>query len=540
MTLKRTLPFLVAVFAAQRCASQPAPPPAAPGAAATAVGSPSARLTVFISDLHFGPPASPGAGPGEIDDFRWPKALRGFLDEVSRLGAGHTDLVILGDLFEWWQHPASPCRSAAPDFGCTEEEMLAVARPVLASHHDELVDLWRFAERDDNRLFVVPGNHDAALLCDPVWNEVVASVGRPAARVVRSGDGRWISADRATMAEHGHQIGPDPSGFKGWPAILASRDGAKLLVRPWGELFVRDFFDGVEKDYPIVDNVIPQSKGVSLLLKNRGIRSDVREVARFFAGDIFHASLSQIGTLSADEDAALEERDHGWNVTNARGLGERLYADALPSGDWFRQKLLDSADASWDPVRADLRATALDETRLPRDAVVSLCDRIGALLKAEPDVPRRGCGNTNFASIVAGLRGDAVLADHLETLYRGDRDLSVFVFGHTHQPSAPAKVKLQSNHVVTVVNDGAFQRLTSPADLSRIAKAHRLTDDAALALPPEDLAPCYSAVLVRTENGRKIVDLSNWRMPEDGTPGKWLDICDASCGAIAAQCKLVP
>jgi hypothetical protein len=113
---------LVLVTTAIACAAAPvsapalaftAPPPAAAGE----------RLTVFISDLHFGPPDPADISRySPLDDFRWPAALHGFLAEISRLGKGNTDLVVLGDLFELWQHPATPCPDRGADFGCSERK----------------------------------------------------------------------------------------------------------------------------------------------------------------------------------------------------------------------------------------------------------------------------------------------------------------------------------------------------------------------------------------------------------------------------------
>jgi UDP-2,3-diacylglucosamine pyrophosphatase LpxH len=534
--------FLVSVGLA--CAG---PPVTAPQARSAAPASPAGveHLTVFISDLHFGPPNAADRNKyGPLDDFRWPAALRAFLDQISRMGNGTTDLVILGDLFELWQHPATPCRDRGADFGCTEGEMAAVVAPVLAKHHGELVDLWSFAETRNNRLFIVPGNHDATLLSDKIWRQLTDSIGHPGARVTRSLDGAWASADGTIMAEHGHQIGPDVSGFQDWPSILIQASDGKRFRRPWGELFVQQFFDGVESTMPIIDNIIPQSFGVSLLLKKSGFTHDAKDVAKFFAFNIFHTSIGQLATLNYDErtaDEAALDPTHGWSIPKARELKERLFADSLPADDPFRNAVLDTTNPAWDPFRAELRSIVADPVQLPDDAVVELCDRIASLSKAEPAVPRASCSNVRIFSTAAGLIPDAILARHLEKLYDKDHDILTFVFGHTHQASPPTPIKLRSNRQVTVVNDGAFQRLTSPEVLTRIAgePSHRGLSEA-LSLSPEDLPPCYSAVLIRTGGPERKIELKNWKMREDESSGAWVDICDSACGRIAAKCKNSP
>ena len=506
-----------------------APPPAPAGE----------RLAVFISDLHFGPPDP--ANPSRyspLDDFRWPAALHGFLGEISRLGNGNTDLVVLGDLFELWQHPATRCPDRGADFGCSEREMGDVAAPVFARHHAELVDLWSFAEQGSNRLFIVPGNHDATLLSDAIWRQLAESIGRPAARVTRSTDGRWTSADRRIMAEHGHQIGPDVSGFAGWPKILIPASDGNRFRRPWGELFVQQFFDGVEKTMPIIDNIIPQSYGVSLLQKKSGFTGNAKDIARFVGFNIFHASISQVATLQyRSEEEAKNDPTHGWDIRTARAKKESLFADSLPKDDPFRIGILDTENASWEPFREELRAIAADPAQLPDEGVVDLCDRIASLIKAEPKEPRTTCSNTRIFSAVAGLMPSAILSHHLEELYARNHDIRTFVFGHTHQPEPAVIVKLQSNRRVTVVNDGAFQRLISPAVLDRVARdrAGNGTLDP-LGLAPEDLPPCYSAVLIRGGNAQKI-ELDNWKMKENDSSGTWVDICDPACGRIAEACK---
>lgn len=520
------------------CAAAPVSSPPPP--VATSAPAPSGeRLTVFISDLHFGPPDPADTSRySSLDDFRWPAALHAFLGEISREGNGDTDLVILGDLFELWQHPATPCPDRGADFGCTEKEMADVAAPVFLRHHAELVDLWTFAESGSNRLFIVPGNHDATLLSDAIWRQLTASIGRPAARVTRSTDGQWTSADRRIMAEHGHQIGPDVSGFVGWPKILVPAPDGLRFRRPWGELFVQRFFDGVEKTMPIIDNVIPQSYGVALLQKKTGFAGNARDVARFLAFNVFHTSISQLATLGFHPgDAATNDSTHGWDVGTGRALQERLFADSLPADDPFRAGILDAENADWDPVRAELRAIAADPARLPDDGVVDLCDRIAALKKNAPAEPRATCSNKKLFSAIAGFAPNVILTHHLEDLYAANHDIRTFVFGHTHQPVPRTVVKLRSGRQVAVFNDGAFQRLISPAVLDRAAreKAGSGAPDP-LALAPDDLPPCYSAVLVRGGNTQKI-ELLNWKMREDDASGAWVDICDPNCGRIAEACQ---
>ena len=301
---------------------------------------------------------------------------------------------------------------------------------------------------------------------------------------------------------------------------------------------MQQFFDGVEKTMPVIDNIIPQSYGVSLLQKKTGFAGNAKDVARFLAFNVFHTSISQLATLGFHPgEEATKDPTHGWDVRTGRALEERLFADALPRNDPLRAGILDSANAAWDPFREEFRSIAADPAQLPDEGVVDLCDRIASLKKAEPAEPRQSCSNKKLFSAVAGLAPNAIHSHHLEDLYAGNHEIRTFVFGHTHQPATALIIKLRSNRQVTVVNDGAFQRLISPAVLDRIAKdkAGNGAPDP-LSLSPEDLPPCYSAVLIRTGNVQKI-ELDNWKMKEGDSSGAWVDICDPACGRIAEACK---
>jgi hypothetical protein len=94
------------------------------------------RMVVFISDLHFGLGKRPDGQWSHKEDFRWPGALKGFLDEMGRRGGDRVDLVIVGDFLELWQPPDGiACDSSGDaDLGCTVAEMTLIARTVIDAH----------------------------------------------------------------------------------------------------------------------------------------------------------------------------------------------------------------------------------------------------------------------------------------------------------------------------------------------------------------------------------------------------------------------
>ena len=71
-------------------------------AAVTSVSAQSGRLTVFISDTHFGVGKQDGQWHA-FEDARWAPEFYLFLDAISRQSNGTTDLVLNGDTLELWQ-----------------------------------------------------------------------------------------------------------------------------------------------------------------------------------------------------------------------------------------------------------------------------------------------------------------------------------------------------------------------------------------------------------------------------------------------------
>lgn len=512
------------------------PPPATPPPPAAVT-----RHYVLISDLHFGPGRRDDGTWDPIDDFRWPKALKGFLDSISTWGHDEVDLIILGDFFELWQHPAIPCANTDPDLGCTTLEMKKVVKRVLDQHHAEMDSLWSFAEKGRNRLIIVPGNHDSALLSDAIWEQVSQSAGHPTARVRRSTDGFWSSDDDFIFAEHGHQIGIDVSGYgKLWPAGFR-RDESAAYPRPWGQLFVESFFDTAEQTYPIIDNVIPQSKGVGLLLKGQTVGADAAQVARFLAFNAVRTSLKQKVVLNIptpDSQRAALTETHGWDVAKGRSLGYRLFADSLPDGDWWRDALLTAEDQYWDGVRAELTQIAADPAKLTEPQVVTLCDRVALLAKESPESKRTMCTSTLALSALSSLVPEAtILASHLNEIRPSHPGAGIFVYGHTHEMAAKFNIKLKGGKSVDVLNTGAFQRLTDAAGLTALQTDRHLAGPLdVLKLSPEDLKPCYSAVFIEYHGRDPDPVLKYWYMAEDDREGKLLDPCDAKCPRIAKKC----
>lgn len=492
-------------------------------------------LTVFISDLHFGLGQNNGRW-NPLDDFRWSVALKGFLDEISRRTGDQTTLVIAGDFFEMWQHPSVRCRDGDADHGCTVAEMEQIARLIVSGHRRDLEALGSFARRGGNRLVVVPGNHDAALLLPGVWAIVAPVIAAPG-KVDLVKSGVWVSRNGRIVAEHGHQMpGEDVNGYKTWPRVTANLRGREFMLRPWGERFVHGLYNRVEERYSLIDNLIPQSNGVRHYLKDQGFFGSVADVARFVAFNLTKSSLTQLGALG--EPTA--EGPPPWDVARARGLGWQLFARALPVDDWYRVELERGATGEWSAVRRSLDSLALDSTLLPEDEVKNLCDRAAVLSSDDANLcPRRD--PTLGLEILKGLTKGArlrALQSHLKTRHAQVPTMRVFVYGHTHELQCASDVTPEGLAPFTVANTGAFQRLADDAKFTAKAAEMRVTPSEGLRrLSLSDLPACYSAVIVTDAGDDPQVQVKSWFMAEGAGPGEFVEPTDCRCAKLGSDCE---
>ena len=517
------------------CASQPSPSPAAPAASPTpAAAAGDARLYVFVSDLHFNLGKLPSGAWNPIEDFRWPNALKGFLKEISRRSDGRTTLVVAGDLLEMWQHPDLPCSQGDADRGCTVEEMATLADAVVKAHRADLEALGSFASDADNRLVIIPGNHDASLLVPSIQGKVSAALKAKAGRVEFPAAGVWASPDGRIVSEHGHQMPLENiNNWKKWPTVTELLNGKEFLRRPWGELFVHNLYDRVEGQNEVIDNLIPQSNGVKHLIKKEGFFGAASDVARFLAFNVGQTSLAQKGALGQPPGGKLE-----WNVEGARQKGWELFAAANPD-EWTRERLKNPPDDSWKAVRAQLDALARDTEAVPDDEVRNLCDKSKLLSPAGESVCPRKDPELLIDTVGGAIPGAAYrsMSTHLKKRHEAFPRMEVFVYGHTHVLQCTTPVTPKGDTTVQVANTGAFQRLIDDERFVAEGAKHGWTPQDALGkLKLEDLPACYTAVLVRYENGVPVARVQNWFQAETDATGTFVDPTDCRCAKLGSHC----
>jgi UDP-2,3-diacylglucosamine pyrophosphatase LpxH len=491
-------------------------------------------MFVFISDLHFAIGKQQDGSTSPLEDFRWSRALEGFLDAISREGQDRVTLVIAGDLLELWQHPAVPCLGNGPDLGCSTVEMDSIADTAIKSHSDDLAALGRFADRGNNQLVLIPGNHDAAILIPSVWQKLQAKIAAKKHPAILATTGIWSSGDGQIVAEHGHQIGEDPNQYKTWPNIL-SPDG-QHLIRNWGEYWVQEQFNHAEPNYPLVDNLIPQSAGLRYYMADRGISGSAADIAKFFYFNIIETSFSQKISLGAPTNSGTNTlgsaTNNPWDLDDARNrLGYKLLAYSLPANDILRKKLLAPPDSSWAGMQGSLNQAAKE---LPNERVAAICGYLASTEGLQVGEEDRCKSSALGAAIVesALLDETQVLTTHLNKRFANYPKMTMFIYGHTHQMQ-----NLGVIDGVFVFNTGAFQRLVDDNMFRYMANLRSLTPGQALnRIPLEELPACYSAVVVKYVGNSPRGTLRNWKMSESDASGTFVGECDPACARISNTC----
>src|SRR5206468_217974 len=171
-----------------------------------------------------------------------------------------------GDTFDLLPSGGASCRGETPTLGCSELEASGNLERVLKAHDAELRALARFVRQGTNRIALVAGDHDAALLFRGIGQRVVRAIGGPAGRVTVEAKGYWSSTDGQIVAEHGHQIGGSAHRFERWPAPFQLAGDGQRLSRSKGEALVQPLLARLEPRFPIVDNFAALGNGLKYAL----------------------------------------------------------------------------------------------------------------------------------------------------------------------------------------------------------------------------------------------------------------------------------
>lgn len=496
------------------------------------------RRVVVLSDLHMGEGRDAAGTWHPHEDFRWADDLELFLTALDTEGAGATDLILDGDTFELAQSADAVCVYEDPALGCTAPEALARLERALAAHAREIRAFAAFARAGDNRVVLVPGDHDAALLFPPVGARAVSAFEAPPERVMLATAGYWRSADGLVHVEHGQQLETRADRFDGWPTPFLTRSGRQHLARPRGHQVVQPLFDQHEGQFPIVDNLADDSAGVRDALSTIGATDVGAAVPALLRYLLFRMSWQQ---FRMDLDRGDVEPPV-WNVADVRAEGPGFLLDSLPEDDRFKPL----ATRALDDGRLDTLMEDLDD-----DELVALCDYRAAVRRArrrferiltqlDPTGPPvaecpRTPETTGSAYEYFWRSRDRLFLRHLERRQGDGPPIAVLVHGHTHladyRQGNFARVEVGRAYVVdgfspvrnaampVVINGGAWQRTVTPVMLRRFTQERSASDaDVLGTLQPEQLPPCYSFVQIDAYDDRPGPPvLRYWRQEEDGT-----------------------
>lgn len=463
------------------------------------------RQIIVISDLHMGEGKYENTDlwyPAE--DFRWPQQFAKFLKKIDEEGGGATDLIINGDLFELWESSTCDCKDdRGDDFGCTEKEAVSRLKRVLKAHKTEMKALGEFAESRENRLIIIPGNHDAALLFPKVREEALREIGA-GAKVSFAANGYWLSDDKLVYLEHGHQIGHDLNKWKQWPSpFLEGRGGKRFLQCPWGEKFVQDYYNRFETEFPVIDNISKRSEGIYYIWKAEGTPQTVKDAGSLLKFILFEVSWQQFG------QGLGKKGTRKWDIKAIRDKGPQFLIESLPSDHPFSALIRDPNNNKVQQQLAEF------STQLTDEDIIYICEE-RAYLAAEQDKKKiqrtvtrcpekkRGLGRgvekiREWGSPKIGDSTEMVLSEHLG---KGldpaiNKDFKIFIFGHTHKADGPRELNC-GHWNLSIVNSGAWVRVADPDQITTIRENKKLPKEETLSkLFPEDLPARYSYVHIK-------------------------------------------
>lgn len=361
----------------------------------------SLRRKLLVSDMHLGP----GEGSpiySAIEDFTFDASWTQFL--ATQATRAPTDLIIVGDFIEFWQIEAALGQPP----GSSQSGAVAALEVAIAAHPNVFSAMSSFLSAGDHRVIFVPGNHDAELLWPAVQLRIAQEI-QPAdiSRLVFVNSIAYRHGD--VHVEHGHRLDGQNSSDTPWAPVRMDETGVCRLEKVWGEVFLAEFFNSLEQQYPFVDNLSPES---AALIWGVNDEPDTVSLARV-AGRFFkllaaeeHRSLNvsalqaklvqTVGVpYKAEEDTSL--RSQLWQALPANDevtlmLGELL---ANPKYASLRKGFLGVAHALPSPTKAAIALARLDWLQLASLIKEGLTDSATVAAEAIPNASIVVLGHTH-------------------------------------------------------------------------------------------------------------------------------------------------
>jgi len=495
------------------------------------------RQTIFLSDLHLGEGTKSKSDDWlASEDARWGDDLKLFLETIESEDNTPTDLVLNGDVFELWQSATPGCSPSDPTLGCREEEVIARLRRIVESHPIEIKAIRTFAETDHARVFIVPGDHDAALLLPNVAKAALSLIGAPDDKIQIMPSGTWQSDDGLLYSEHGHQINNGTSSFEHWPTPFIKRDGGTHLLRNWEERFIQKIYNDYEERYPIIDNVSQLGLGIKYLLA-----ADPSIEIEVSAGQLLRYFLFKMPWTQYRSNLEEEVQPPQWDIEKIRLTENSSFlVESLPADDPFR---------NYAATALEKNHLAFSLSDLSDEELVAICDHrailrrarrrleqtITQLVKTPGPAPRECPRQENsFGGVYSEFfrSRNNIFSRYLgEVQQRGDLNdtnfstFKAFIYSHTHLPDRgfyPTQ-----NTDLRVINTGAWQRTIYPRKLEQLRNSRKIPTNSVLSeIRPKDLPSCYAFVQIAPYTTTPKPVVQYWRL---GGTNEW---------GIAGSCQV--
>lgn len=524
-------------------------------------------VQIYISDSHIGTGGrcvGQGCRGGwhNMEDFRWHDDFRQFINYLEKEISKPIDLVMVGDSFELWQDMAGiPCKDDGQrsNFGCNAAQAKKRIEKVGEKHREVFKILSDFVGPDkDNKIIMLPGNHDAALAMNTVASTVKKqfTVGAQT-NVCVDEDG--ILRGKDIFVEHGHQLEGDPNRYykplNGTIECIDSdgkaascNDNDVFIRRSWGENFVQNYFNKYENIFPVIDNYSTEGAGMPDGVEKGFKASSLPEKSSAILGFLSFFFTKQtyehiVFGLGSEEGVTTVCRDgNNEKCINVEKMGKLTVTDKifskLPEGPYeilqFIFEATPKPDVNTPLTLKDVYAyySTIDASALAAldNMLVATCsywNQKGGGGDIKCDYNNTQMGGTGLAIIKQWFNEiidpdyDKIVehVKHREEQFRDE--FKYFIYGHTHF----AEQRKESDKMI--LNTGAWQRVTDPSSIERIIKnkcGGLSKEDCFRTMTPDKLTPCYS--FVASELGHHTTPTLFWWTLFPGSSSKWIRFPD--------------
>ena len=363
------------------------------------------RRKLVVSDIHLGPGAGATGELAGVEDFVSQAEWQALL---AREAPGPpTDLIIAGDLIDFWQIAGGIGVPVKRD----ESDSLLTLDVALASHPDFFAVLRGFLAAGDHRVIFVRGNHDADLVWPRVQLRIAEVLGAKGLRQLVFAPALGY-AHGGVHVEHGHHFDGANTPLRELAPVELGPDGHCRLRPVWGEVFLAEVFNEVERRMPFVDNLSPEGAAVMWGLSEE---PDKRRVVSTVASFLELVADRELRDLNVASLVSLVMAGLGTPLSPGRDVGATDVATAaLPSSEAGLSGLIRLyGDPAFAPLRAQLEAIA---TAFPAPLAT-----LGAIRRLD-------------VGSLRALLDDGSSGDPFQVAAASLQSAQVIVFGHTHTP----------------------------------------------------------------------------------------------------------